>query len=166
MSQQENLEACFAKHSQACESLHEKFSEAYKSTCQATSRHYLGIMDHHDKMELMERPTEAISTILSHEREITALQEEHEAELKVKDEEIKALKESVNDLRENRRDKDDMIAMTKEMNNFLAGQLQESKDLYKAKEENMRLLMAEQKKQAKTRLEAAPRRKLPAHARF
>ncbi|RBQ69711.1 hypothetical protein FVER14953_07626 [Fusarium verticillioides] len=57
------------------------------------------------------------------EREVTALQEEHEAELKAKDEEIKALMESANDLRENRRDKDDMIAMTKEMNNFLVGQL-------------------------------------------
>ncbi|EWG47554.1 hypothetical protein FVEG_07626 [Fusarium verticillioides 7600] len=139
-------------------------------------------------MELKEQSAEAISTILSHvadmhgiktalydttrqslqdpEREVTALQEEHEAELKAKDEEIKALMESANDLRENRRDKDDMIAMTKEMNNFLVGQLQELKELYKAKEENMRLLMTEQKKQAETRLKAVPKRKLPAHARF
>ncbi|KAF5631482.1 uncharacterized protein FTJAE_7885 [Fusarium tjaetaba] len=188
MSQQEAFEACFTKHNQACQSLHKKFSEAYKSTCRATSRLCLDIMHHRDKKELTERANEAISTILSHltdmhetetalcditrqplqdqQREVTALQEKHEAELRDKDEEIKALKESVNDLRENRRDKDDMIAMTKEMNNFLVGQLQEQKDLYKAKEENMRLLMAEQKKQAETRLEATPKRKLPAHARF
>nr|RBQ92116.1 hypothetical protein FVER53263_07626 [Fusarium verticillioides] len=165
MSQQENFEACFTKHNQACESLHEKFSEAYKTTCKVTSCQYFDIRGHRDKMELMEQPAEAISTILSHvagmhgietalydttrqslqdqEREVTALPGEHEAELKAKDEEIKALKDSVNDLRENRRDKDDMIAMTKEMNNFLVGQLQELKELYKAKDENMRLLMAE-----------------------
>jgi uncharacterized protein (UPF0305 family) len=90
----------------------------------------------------------------------------HRFTKKAKDEEIKALKEPVNDLREDRRDKDDMIATTKEMHNFLAGQIHELKELHKAKEENMGLSMVEQKKQAETRPKATPRRKLPAHARF
>ncbi|KAI7760686.1 hypothetical protein LZL87_007898 [Fusarium oxysporum] len=84
---------------------------------------------------------------------MTTLREEYEAKLRVKDEEIKTLKDSVHDLRESRRDKDDMIATTKEMNKSLLGQLQERKELSKAKEENMYLFRAEQKKEAEVRLQ-------------
>ncbi|KAG5753040.1 hypothetical protein H9Q69_009362 [Fusarium xylarioides] len=188
MSQQENIEAKLVKHKQACETLHEKLTkqftvesnEAFSQTLETVSNvlkidHMVRSSKTESAFENLGRTSQEIrvdlydATRLSlkeKQQETTALREEYEAKLKAKDEEIKALKESVNDLRENRRDKDDMIATTKEMNIFLLSQLQELKELYKAKEENMRLLMAEQKKQAETRLEAAPRRKLPAHARF
>lgn len=58
MSQQESLEASIAKHNQACETLHEQFTENHKSTCQEVSRLAL------ETMELMEQPSNAFSTLL------------------------------------------------------------------------------------------------------
>ncbi|KAF5977918.1 hypothetical protein FCOIX_6250 [Fusarium coicis] len=174
MSERGGLEGRITSYDETCKFLHENFTErfdtesdtAFSQTLEAVSQvRKMDHMSHSNKTKsAFEQPGQ---TFQENRIQTAALGEEYEAKLKAKDAEIKALKEAVNDLRENRRDKEDMIATTKEMHNLLPGQLQELKELHKAKEENMRLSMVEQKKKkAETRLEAGTRRKLLAHARF
>ncbi|KAF5697402.1 hypothetical protein FMUND_15423 [Fusarium mundagurra] len=187
MSQQEKLEARVQKHNQACEALHEEltkqftvesdedFSQILETVSNVLKKDYimrssktksafenLGRISQETRVDLYDT---ARLFLKEKQQETAALREEYEAKLKAKDEEIKTLKDSVHNLREIRQDKDDMIASTKELNKSLLSQLQERKELYEAKEDKMLQSMAEQKKQAETRLEAARKRKLPAHAR-
>ncbi|KAF5577690.1 hypothetical protein FPANT_10293 [Fusarium pseudoanthophilum] len=172
MSQQESLEAWMATHSQACKTIENRMREevdaalrqAYFEAGDAVRR---ALEAAHERQSTeMQRTFENLEETLreagiSHynssrrslqdkDLEITHLREEYEAKLKAKDEEIAALKESVNDLRGSCRDKDAIITATMETNKR---QLEEQAKLVEAEEEAMRLSMTEQKKDAEQRLQ-------------
>ncbi|KAF5580057.1 uncharacterized protein FSUBG_13496 [Fusarium subglutinans] len=157
MSQQESFEANITKHDWACETLHEKFTEqfnaesdkAFNQTLKAISNvlkieHTILSSKTESALEDLRRTSQETRTgfydiarqaLQDKGPETAALREEYEAKLKAKDEEIKALRESVHDPSMTDRDKDDMIATLKELNQALRDQLQERMELYELKEE-------------------------------
>ncbi|PNP85148.1 hypothetical protein FNYG_01377 [Fusarium nygamai] len=175
MSQREDLEACLVKHNQVFANVHEKFTEQLNAESVEALRKAFKTIGNHLETDHMERSSKMKSafdelsrtlhetgiavydatqkSLEDKDLEITTLRQEYEAKLKAKDEEIQALKESVHDLRESRRDKDDMIATTKEMNKFLLTQLQDRKEPYEPKDKNMLASMAEQQKKAELQLQ-------------
>ncbi|KAF5553413.1 hypothetical protein FNAPI_6777 [Fusarium napiforme] len=164
MSQQESLEAWMATHSQVCKTIENKMRgdidaalrQAYTETGDAFGR-ALGAARERQSTE-MERTFENLEETLreagiSHynssrrslqdkDLEITQLREEYEAKLKAKDDEITALKESLNELRGSCRDEDAIITTTMETNKR---QLEEQTKHFEAKEKAMNLSMARRK---------------------
>ncbi|KAF5687922.1 hypothetical protein FDENT_5212 [Fusarium denticulatum] len=172
MSQQESLETWMATHSQACKTIENQIREevdaalrqAYCETGDAVRR---ALQDVHERQSTeMARTFDNLEETLreagiSHynssrqsvqdkDLEMVQLREEYEAKLKAKDEEIKALNKSVIDLRGSCRDKDAIIATAMETNK---GQLEEQAKLFEAKEEFMRISIAEQKREVEQHLQ-------------
>ncbi|KAF5547748.1 hypothetical protein FMEXI_5074 [Fusarium mexicanum] len=168
MSQQKSFEANITKHERACETLHEKFmkqfnaesDKAFGQTLNAISNvlkieHMILSSETECMFEDLERTSQETQigfyditrqALRNKEPETAALREEYEAKLKAKDEEIKTLRESVHDPSVTDRDKDDMIATIKELNQALRDQLQERKELYNLKEEERHLFAVNERR--------------------
>ncbi|KAF5247251.1 hypothetical protein FANTH_6508 [Fusarium anthophilum] len=169
MSQHESFEANITKHERACETLHEKFTEqfnaesdkAFNQTLKAISNvlkieHTILSNKMESAFEDLERTSQEMRTgfydiarqaLQDKEPGTAALREEYEAKIKGKDEEIKTLRESVHDPSVTDRDKDDMIATIKELNQALRDQLQERKVLYDLREEERHLFAVNETRQ-------------------
>ncbi|KAF5639220.1 hypothetical protein F52700_4072 [Fusarium sp. NRRL 52700] len=175
MSQQESFEGTITKHDRACETFHEKvtkqfhaesdkaFSQILETISNVLKEDYivrssrtesafenLGRTSQETRIGLYDIARQALQ---DKEQETAILREEYEAKLKAKDEEIKILTESVHDLCEKRRDKDDMIATMKQLNQVLLDQLQERRELYEFKEAEMQSCMVKERKEAEELLQ-------------
>ncbi|KAF5979045.1 hypothetical protein FBULB1_5891 [Fusarium bulbicola] len=169
MSQQKRFEANITKHERAFESLHEKFTKQFNAESEKAFSQTLKAISNVLKIEhtILSSKTESVfeniertsqetrigfydiarQALRSKEPETAALREEYEAKLKAKDEEIKTLRESVHDPSVTDRDKDDMIATIKELNQTLRTQLQERMELYELKEDQMHRMAVKERRQ-------------------